>query len=93
MINCPKCGTPNPDKQNACLACGAGLAAEVFAEAMDRATASDPQLAVPPAPQAEAPQAAAPQAAAPQAAAPQAAAPQAAAPQAAAPQAAAPQAA
>lgn len=61
MINCPKCGTPNPDKQNVCLACGAGLAAQAFAEAMDRATSP------PAADEAAAPAAAAtPEAAAPQ---------------------------
>jgi hypothetical protein len=38
MINCPKCGTPNPDNDTVCRACGGNLAGQAFAQAMDRAS-------------------------------------------------------
>lgn len=34
MITCPKCGTPNPDSDTVCRACGAALAGQAFAQAM-----------------------------------------------------------
>lgn len=43
MVNCPKCGTPNPDEDSACRACGAPLAGQKFAQALDRAQSADPE--------------------------------------------------
>jgi hypothetical protein len=40
MVNCAKCGTPNPDSAALCLACGAPLEGQKFAQALDRATSS-----------------------------------------------------
>lgn len=37
MVNCPKCGTPNADEASVCLACGAPLAGQKFAQALDAA--------------------------------------------------------
>jgi hypothetical protein len=71
MINCPKCGTPNPDQETVCLACGASLVAEAFAQAMDRAQGVSEPPAVPPGAEPGAEPAAPPAAPAP---APQAAA-------------------
>ncbi|PID38494.1 MAG: hypothetical protein CSA65_06920 [Proteobacteria bacterium] len=52
MINCPKCGTPNPDNDTVCRACGGALAGQAFAQAMDRANepAEAPAEAAPAAP-------------------------------------------
>lgn len=47
MITCPKCGTPNPDSDTVCRACGAALAGQAFAQAM---AADAPPAAVDPAP-------------------------------------------
>lgn len=37
MINCPKCGVPNPDNSTSCVACGTALASQQFAQALDAA--------------------------------------------------------
>lgn len=61
MVNCPKCGTPNPDTATRCLACSAPLEGQKFAQALDRAQAKTsgswpqiqiPQGSIPPAPSA-----------------------------------------
>ncbi len=60
MINCPKCQVPNQDNATVCAACGATLAGQQFAAALDQA---QQQMAQPDA--AAAPEPAAPAAPAP----------------------------
>ncbi|MCC6746649.1 MAG: hypothetical protein IT371_03260 [Deltaproteobacteria bacterium] len=56
MITCPKCLVPNPDGSAACMACGTALAAQQFAQALDRAQApAAPQASPSAAPMAYAP--------------------------------------
>ena len=78
MITCPKCQVPNPDSASSCTACGAGLAGQAFAAALDRASPEGEAAPSAAAPATGAPEASAgapPETAAPQPATPQAAAP------------------
>lgn len=42
MVNCPRCGTPNPDQTADCLACKASLGGQRFAQALDAARPPPP---------------------------------------------------
>lgn len=48
MVNCPRCGTPNPDQTADCLACKASLGGQRFAQALDAARPPPPPPPPPP---------------------------------------------
>lgn len=47
MVNCPRCGTPNPDQTADCLACKASLGGQRFAQALDAARPPPPPPPLP----------------------------------------------